>query len=84
MSKAKSRHPTLDLHGRKKDEVFDLVDRFVMKNQNKDKIRIMTGKGTGAVQSVVIDYLKKGHFPWEYETLPSGAKNTGCLIVFLD
>jgi dsDNA-specific endonuclease/ATPase MutS2 len=81
---AKKIHPTLDLHGKKTDEVFDLVDSFIMKNQNQSRIRIMTGKGTGAVQSVVKDYLKKGGFPWEFERLDNGSQNTGCMVVFLD
>jgi hypothetical protein len=28
-------------------------------------------------------YLQLGGYPWEYEVLPSGQKNTGCLIVIL-
>ena len=77
-------YPTLDLHGKRTDEVFDLVDRFLTKNQNKARVRIMPGKGTGKVKSELTRYLKLGGYPWEYETLPNGQKNTGSLIIILD
>ena len=76
--------PTLDLHGKKVDEVFDLVDKFISKHQNKSRVKIMPGKGTGKVKSELTRYLKLGGYPWEYETLDSGKKNTGCLVIILD
>ncbi len=76
--------PTLDLHGKKTDEVPDLVDRFLMKHQNEPKVRIMTGKGTGAVRQTVIDYLELGGFPWKYERGSKGDENAGVLIVSLN
>ncbi len=76
--------PTLDLHGKKVDEVFDLVDQFITKHQNKPRIKIMPGKGTGKVKAVLTRYLKLGGYPWEYEILDSGQKNTGCLVIILD
>ena len=76
--------PTLDLHGRKVDEVFDLVDRFITQHSNKDRIKIMPGKGSGKVKAELLRYLKLGGYPWEYETLDSGKKNTGCLVIILD
>ncbi|MCC6277917.1 MAG: Smr/MutS family protein [Oligoflexia bacterium] len=77
---------TLDLHGKKTDEVEDLVDRFLMnaQEQHLKRIRIMTGKGTGAVRNVVTKYLKLGGFPWKYEKLSNGKDNEGVLVVFLD
>ncbi|MDZ4677475.1 MAG: Smr/MutS family protein [Oligoflexia bacterium] len=76
----------LDLHGFKTDEVFDAVDNFIMSvNQNNLKrARIMTGKGTGVVKKVVIDYLKQAKYPWQYEKLSNGKNNEGVLVVFLD
>lgn len=76
--------PTLDLHGRKVEEVFDLVDAFIVRNQNKSRLRIMPGKGTGKVKAELLKYLKLGGYPWEYEVLDNGNKNTGCLIIILD
>lgn len=76
----------LDLHGYTKDEVEAAIDRFLMqlsKTQLK-KARIMTGKGTGAVKSVTINYLKAAGYPWHYERLANGKQNEGCLIVVLE
>lgn len=78
--------PTLDLHGFTTDEVFDALDRFVTQHQSRGtkQIRVMTGKGTGKVKAVALDYLKKGHFPWQIERLENGKQNEGVLLVFLD
>lgn len=75
----------LDLHGFKTDEVEDAVDRFLMKASGASwkTARIMTGKGTGAVKSVVIKYLKLANYQWAYEKLPNGKNNEGCLVVFI-
>lgn len=76
----------LDLHGYKTDEVEDKVDHFLMElNQtNLKRARIMTGKGTGAVKKIVIDYLKQANYQWGYEKLPNGQTNEGVLVLFLD
>jgi dsDNA-specific endonuclease/ATPase MutS2 len=82
-SQKKMNAPLLDLHGKKVEEIFDLVDQFIMKHQNKDKVKIMPGKGTGKIKSELTRYLKLGNYPWEFETLASGKKNTGCFIVHI-
>ncbi len=82
-TKKKRQAPTLDLHGRTTDQVFDLVDQFIMKNQNQDRIKIMPGKGSGKVKAELLRYLKLGGYPWEYETMDNGKKNTGCLVIIL-
>jgi DNA-nicking Smr family endonuclease len=71
----------LDLHGFKKDEIFDTVDSFIVKNQNQNRVKIMTGKGAGIVQKEVIKYLKQAHYTYEFETLPNGQKNQGVLVI---
>ena len=76
--------PTLDLHGKTTDVVFDLVDRFLTKNQNKPRVRIMPGKGTGKIRNELTRYLKLGGYPWEYEQMDNGQRNTGSLIIILD
>ncbi len=76
----------LDLHGKKSDEVIDLVDRFLVQvsGSGLDSARIMTGKGTGTVKKIVIDYLKQAGYPWKYERLKNGQNNEGVLVIFLD
>ncbi|HVK61586.1 MAG TPA: Smr/MutS family protein [Bdellovibrionales bacterium] len=78
--------PTLDLHGRTVDEIADLVDRFITKEtaRGSERIRIMTGRGTGKVKEATQKYLKLGGFPFELERTISGGRNEGVLIVFLD
>lgn len=76
----------LDLHGFTKDQVEDAIDRFLMhvSNSNLKRARIMTGKGTGAVKAMTINYLKRAGYPWAYEKLSNGKNNEGCLVVFLE
>lgn len=78
--------PLLDLHGFKTEDVVDAVDRFLVQagRKGQGRVRIMTGKGTGAVKKTVTDYLRLGGFPFEAERLSNGGKNEGVLIVFLD
>ena len=74
----------LDLHGARQEEVIDRVDRFIVKSNDAGlaKVRIMTGKGKGIVQKTVIEYLKLGGFPWQFEKTAKGV-NEGVLVVFL-
>lgn len=76
----------LDLHGYTTDQVEDAIDRFLIKvsNSNLKQARIMTGKGTGAVKTVAINYLKLAGYHWTYEKLSNGKNNEGCLIIFLE
>jgi DNA mismatch repair protein MutS2 len=79
-------NPLLDLHGFKGDDVIDAVDRFLVQQTAKGsaRVRIMTGKGTGTVKKIVTDYLKQGHYPWEFEKMENGSRNEGVLVVILD
>ena len=76
---------TLDLHGFKKDQVLEALDRFLQTAESKSlkQVRVVTGKGTGVVQTEVIRLLKQAHYPWKYERLANGTENTGVLIVFM-
>ena len=76
----------LDLHGFKSDQVEDAIDRFLMQvsKSSLKKARIMTGKGTGTVQSLAIRYLKLAGYHWTYEKLSNGKNNEGCLIIYLE
>jgi dsDNA-specific endonuclease/ATPase MutS2 len=75
----------LDLHGFKTEDVVAEVDRFIYGHQQAGtaKVEIMTGKGTGKVQKVVIDYLKKAGYHWEFKKMPSGSRNEGVLVIFM-
>ncbi len=75
--------PLLDLHGKRTDEVFDLVDKFVTKNSNSAKVLIMTGKGSGAVKKEVLKYLKMGGFDSSVHQDWAGKRNSGILEVSL-
>ena len=75
----------LDLHGFKVDEVMEALDKFLIQANAKSlsRARIMTGKGTGAVQKKVIQLLKQAQYPWHFEKLSNGKDNEGVLVVIL-
>ncbi|CAN5708225.1 hypothetical protein BH10BDE1_BH10BDE1_02980 [soil metagenome] len=75
----KAQMPTLDLHGFTTDAVADAVDRFLVKSQKSGqaRVRLITGRGTGAVRKVALDWLKLGGFPYS-------AENEGSFIIFLE
>ena len=76
----------LDLHGCRAEEVEEKVDRFLTQaNQNNlRKIKIMTGKGTGVVRKIVMDYLRLGRYPFSFEKLQNGKPNEGVLVIHLE
>jgi len=78
------RAPTLDLHGYKTDEVFDAVEAFLNKHQNAKTVRIMHGKGTGAVKAKVEEYLRLARYPFKPERMDNGKTNDGVLVVFVE
>jgi len=84
LSQNKGKIPTFDLHGFKVDEVYDALEAFLSKNANAPRVKVMPGKGTGAVKSQVIDYLKRANYPWSYEKSPNGSDNVGVLIVHME
>ncbi|MDE0118970.1 MAG: Smr/MutS family protein [Bdellovibrionales bacterium] len=73
---------TLDLHGCTKEEVFDLLDKFIIKHRHHDELCIIVGRGKGIVREQAIKYLKGAHYPWRYERV-RGFENKGALIVDL-
>ena len=77
---------TLDLHGFKTEDVPAAVDRFLVHSMKRglSSVRIMPGKGTGAVRKAVMDYLKLGGYPFRFEKLSATKVNEGVLIVNLD
>lgn len=76
--------PTLDLHGFTVDQVFDAIEAFLGKHQDKDRVRIMPGKGTGKVQAEAARYLKLANYSWSFEHGGPSGLNAGVMIVFMD
>lgn len=61
-----SQIPSLDLHGAVVDDVFDLMDRFLRREEanGSDRVRIIHGKGTGKVKEKALEYCRlSGHVP---------------------
>jgi dsDNA-specific endonuclease/ATPase MutS2 len=77
---------TLDLHGFRGEDVESAVDSFLVSisNSSLKRAKIMTGKGTGTVQKIVISYLKMAGYQWKFEKLSNGKDNTGVLVLYLD
>jgi dsDNA-specific endonuclease/ATPase MutS2 len=82
-SKPKSA-PTLDLHAFRPEDVFDAVEKFLLKHTNATQVRIMPGKGTGKVKAQVIEYLRLANYSWSFERLESGQANEGVMIVYME
>ncbi len=76
---------TLDLHGYTQDRAEEAIDRFLYKamNDNEERVRIMTGKGSGTILKVTQNYLRKGNFHFQFEKMSNGKPNEGVLVVFL-
>ena len=74
--------PTLDLHGCTKDEVFNLLDPFIVRHSRCEELRVIVGRGRGIVRQKAVEYLKSAHYPWRYEKV-RGVENPGALIVDL-
>lgn len=74
--------PTIDLHGYDKDSAKVATNDFIIENllQDKLKIIIIHGIGTGVVKETVHKTLKQNKNVLKYEILPT---NIGCTIVYL-
>jgi len=83
-SKKKSNVKSLDLHGYKVSDVFDAVELFISKNTHTRKVKIIPGKGSGAVKKEVLRYLKLAGYTSYCEILPNGSRNEGVLLVDMD
>ena len=71
--------PTLDLHGYKTDDVFDALENFLAKHASAKQVRILHGKGTGAVKAKVLEYLKLARYPSRPERIGEMARSTKAL-----
>lgn len=72
---------TLDLHGYSIEDAIDALDLFLYRSTKEPRVKVMTGKGTGAIFKAVTEYLKKGNYQWQYEMV-NKKPNQGVLIVF--
>lgn len=77
---------SLDLHGFTTDEALDAIDQFLhsFSQSGAKRAKIITGKGSGKIQKLTKDYLKKSGYQFAYETMGNGKENTGVLIIFGD
>ncbi len=53
-----------------------------MKNQDKEELCIIVGKGRGLIKQKVVEYLELGGYPWDYEK-NYGQINLGALVIDL-
>ncbi len=79
--KARCSVPLLDLHGVTSDEVFGLLDKFLLDAMDEVVVKVMPGKGTGVVKNKVVEYLEGAGYKWSYELKGDGNYNTGVLLV---
>ena len=85
MKKSTPNIPSLDLHGKKTDEVFDLLDRFLRQQEAKGNspVRIIHGIGTGKVKEKVMEYCGiTGHKP-KPDKDGAGRVNPGSVLLYL-
>ncbi|MGZ3657099.1 MAG: Smr/MutS family protein [Bdellovibrionota bacterium] len=77
--------PTLDLHGVVVDDVFDLMDRFLRREEanGADRVRILHGRGTGKIREKAMEYCRlAGHSPME-DKASSQWGNPGSFLLYL-
>ena len=77
--------PTLDLHGVVVDDVFDLLDRFLRREEanGSDRVRILHGRGTGKIREKALEYCRlAGHSPQE-DKAESQWGNPGSFLLYL-
>ncbi len=84
MPKKTAKTPMLDLHGFKEDQVYDAVDRFLLKHESAKVVHIMTGKGKGIVKKTVIQYLKQAGYPAKPLRMAGGKVNDGVLVIYMN
>ena len=76
---------SLDLRGKRYEEVAPLLDKFLddALYGNLDYVSIIHGFGTGAIRKAVWDYLKKQSFVKSYRYGGEGEGLNGATIVYL-
>jgi dsDNA-specific endonuclease/ATPase MutS2 len=77
--------PTLDLHGVVVDDVFDLMDRFLRREEEAgtDRVRILHGRGTGKIREKALEYCRLAGRDPEEDKLDSPWGNPGSFLLYL-
>jgi len=75
--------PSLDLHGRSKDEVFDLLDAFLREHESQEQVLVIVGIGRGLIKKEAVKYLEQIGLSWRHERDRRGLKNPGALVIDL-
>ena len=83
--KSASFHPELDLRGMLTDEGVDELDKYLDDAylSGIDQVRIIHGKGTGAMRKAVHQYLRKAPHVKSYRLGVYGEGDTGVTVVEL-
>ena len=83
MSKSASINPELNLIGKKVAEAIPLLDKYLDDAclAHLSQVRIVHGKGTGALRKAVHEYLKKQKIVSEYHLGEFGEGDSGVTIV---
>jgi len=76
---------SLDLRGKRADEVNDLIDSYISKciQANFSEVSIIHGFGTGVVRKMVQEYLKKSPYIKSFRYGGEGEGLNGVTIVKL-
>ncbi|MCB0349998.1 MAG: Smr/MutS family protein [Bdellovibrionales bacterium] len=77
---------SLDLHGYTIEDAEVAIDQFLheFSQSGARRAKIITGKGSGKIQSATIQYLKRAGYHWQHEKLSNGKLNTGVIILLGD
>jgi dsDNA-specific endonuclease/ATPase MutS2 len=78
-------YPSLDLHGVTVDEVFDLLDRFLRREEERGAacVRVIHGRGSGKVKAKALEYCQiTGHKPRPDQD-GRGNVNPGSFLLYL-
>lgn len=85
MSKKSPSYPSLDLHGATADKVFDLMDRFLRREEGRgvSAVRIIHGIGTGKVKEKALEYCRLTNHSPKADKNEKGQANPGSFLLFL-
>lgn len=76
-------HPELNLIGKKVDEAIAELDKYLDNAYlaHLDSVRIVHGKGTGALRNAVVDYLKRQSYVKSFRAGVFGEGDAGVTVV---
>ncbi|HOK39545.1 MAG TPA: Smr/MutS family protein [bacterium] len=77
----------IDLHGCDCDEAIQKLENYIENNaffENKNKVYINHGKGTGKLAKAVANFLKNCKFVSKFEYAPFYQGGSGIIIAYLN